>query len=83
MIVHIRDDQHTCRQRCSFRVPRPSQDIKLWIIPRIGVRILPGLGASFVILTLSLIPIWLPAPDLLIDEEAVNCALLTRCKQLV
>lgn len=36
------------------------------------MRILPGLGASFAILTLGLIPIWLPAPDLLIDEGAVT-----------
>lgn len=72
MVVHTRDDQHTCGQRCSFRVPRPPQNIKLWIMPPIGVRILPGLGASFAILTLGLIPIWLPAPDLLIDEEAMN-----------
>lgn len=72
MVVHTRDDQHTCGQRCSFRVPRRPQDIKLWIMLPIGVRILPGLGASFAILTLGLIPVWLLAPDLLIDEEAVN-----------
>lgn len=71
-MYNTRDDQHTRGQRCSFRVPRPPQDIKLWILPPIGVRILPGSGASFAILTLGLIPVWLPAPDLLIDEEAVN-----------
>lgn len=52
-------------------------------MPPNGPRILPGLGASFAILTLALIPVWLLASDLLIDEEAVMAALLTRCKQLV
>lgn len=52
-------------------------------MPPNGVRILPELGASFAILTLALRPIWLRASDLLIDEEAVTTALLTRCKQLV
>ena len=41
-------------------------------MPPNGMRILPGRGASFAILTLGLIPVWLSAPDLLIDEEAVN-----------
>lgn len=52
--------------------PTPPQDRKLRIMPPRGMRTLPGSGASFAILTLGLIPIWLPAPDLLIDEEAVT-----------
>lgn len=46
------------------------------------MRTLLGLGASFAILTLALISIWLLASDLLIAEEAATTALLTRCKQL-
>lgn len=47
-------------------------DVKLWIRPPDRLRVLPSLGASFAIVTLGLIPIWLPAPDLLMDEEAVT-----------
>lgn len=47
------------------------------------MRILPGLGVSCAILTLALIPVWLLASDLLIAEEPMTTALLTRCKQLV
>ena len=48
-------------------------DIKLWIRPPDRPRVLPSLGASFAILMLGgLIPVWLPAPDLLMDEEAVT-----------
>jgi hypothetical protein len=53
-------------------IPQTPQGHKLRIMPPNGVTSLQSLGACFAILTLVIILIWLPAPDLLRAEEAVT-----------